>query len=362
MFIRKSLITAIVFSTSTVSVAGSMGPECVPGNATVPCVNRAWELGIQALYLNPSYSINGFTQTNIAIPAAPAGNAGVIRLVTNSVANNANNHWNWGFKLEGAYHFKTGNDLNLNWYHYNHSNSQLLKRSPGVANFFQDELTAATLFSDVANSLKTNWNAVNLEMGQLLDFSEWATVRFHGGFQYANIQTTSTNTAISNNTAEEALELVNITNSNTTMKYNGFGPRVGLDLFYMVNHAFSVYGKAATALLIGPKTFNNFNAGLYTPNAETTLRVSGPFAIFGSGSNTTLVPELEAKAGGAYTFFMAKSSLTIDAGWMWAAYFNAQGASASPHGLATSGYPLQTQINFGIQGAYAGLKWLGNMI
>ena len=363
MFVKNSILTTIILTTSIIGFAGPVKPLSVPYNTSALPMSRAWEFGIHALYLNPNYSIPAFTQTNSATPAPPSNpSAGTIRIVSNSIDNNANNHWNGGFSIEGIYHFRKNNDLNLNWYHFNDATNQILQRGSGFANFIQDELTTASFFSDVATFLKANWNAVNLEFGQLLNFNEWGTVRFHGGFQYANIQLTSENRAESNNTATESFELANITTSNTTMKYNGFGPRIGLDLFYNINSTLSLYGKAATALLIGSQKFNQSITGIYTLNAMNVFAIpTDHFNLYGSGAKTTIVPELEAKAGGAYTYNMEKSSIIIDAGWMWVTYFNAQGATATPNGVATSPYPTNIQLNFGIQGAYFGLKWLGNM-
>ncbi len=88
-----------------------MGPVCTPGNVTVPCESSAWDFGGQALYLKPSFG-------------APF--AGVTR-VANATSGfdypyfNKNNDWSWGFQLEGSFHFGTGNDIDLNWYHLSNS-------------------------------------------------------------------------------------------------------------------------------------------------------------------------------------------------------------------------------------------------
>ncbi len=261
--------------------------------------------------------------------------------------------------MEAAYNFLSGNDLNFNWYSYNHSTNTLLQRDSMIYSFIQDELTSATFFSNVAFSLKTTWNAVNFELGQLVNFTNSTTIRFHGGFQYANIQTTVANTIASYNTANEANEYLNITNSNTSMKYSGFGPRLGIDLFYNLKQNFTIYGKTASALLVGGSKFNQFVLGEYT--AVNVYSLSGPLNVAGSGSTTAVVPEIEAKTGARYTHTIGNSDITLDAGWMWANYFSAQNTSASAHGLAASGRPIQTQLNFQIQGGYVGLKWLGNI-
>jgi hypothetical protein len=182
-----------------------------------------------------------------------------------------------------------------------------------------------------------------LELGQHVDFALGKQIRFHGGFQYANIYTTNTNVATSASTASAISVETDLINSTNTMKYSGFGPRIGADLSYMWSNGFAVYANGASALLVGSRNTN------YSSLAVTNI-VSGlpglPISSTGSNSNTTIVPEIEAKAGATYTYSMAQGNVSIDAGWMWANYFNAQASS-------------EDLMNFAVHGPFAGFKWVG---
>ena len=318
--LKKTAVAVLALSSSAV-FAGTMGPVCSAVNVTVPCESTAWDFGARALYLQPAYS--GGDYSYVAVND------------TTGQYQDYNQSWMWGFFLEASYHYNTGNDANLNWYHIGKATAR---------NFSNDATFLGGVDTESGrSSINPKWDAVNLEFGQHVDFGENKNIRFHGGFQYARIANTVKVTGINSSSVNNG---VNFT-AQSKPTYNGFGARAGADLGYGWENGLGVYANGAAALLAGTaKISNSFtsNTGVAaTPNA----------------SKTTLVPELEAKLGLKYGYAMAQGDLTLDVGWMWINYFNATQAIQSS--VVTGLTPQVVGGDFGLQGLYFGLNWLGNV-
>lgn len=306
MFKMKKTTLAILALSSSVGFAGTMGPVCEPGHVVVPCASTGWDLGIQALYLKSTYSAN----------SAYAGS----RFINGTqVRNEFDFDWGWGFKLEGSYHFNTGNDLNINWYHFNKTSTN---------NFIVTIPVADGVFTDLGftTSVEPKWDAVNFELGQHVYFGEFKDIRFHGGFQYLRL-------------SHEIQTFVPATGDAFLINsdFKGFGPRIGSDFSYNLVNGLAIYANGAAALLVGD---SNLNGNLLLTGGIPT-----------TASKLTVVPELEAKTGVKYNYAMAPGVITLDAGYMWINYFNAQ--------HATTVLPDETNVAF--NGPYAGVKWVGNL-
>ncbi|MDI9819231.1 Lpg1974 family pore-forming outer membrane protein [Legionella sp. PL877] len=323
----KQTVIATLLLGSGCGFAGTMGPVCAPGNVTVPCESTAWDFGIQALYLKSLYNNNDLSAYNI-------GSASGTRIFEA-----LNYDFEWGFRVEGSYHFGTGSDLNLNWTHWRDDNS--LRLAPPAARAAVD-LTASLLTRLYADA---KLDAVNLEWGQHVDFGEHKNIRFHAGLQYAALGTHLTlerTTSGATGFLADSNGTVAITDK---FEQNALGPRVGADLSYDFNSGFSLYGNVAAALLVGQNRYSN-NAPVNALNRPV------------HSSYTSLVPELEAKLGGKYTWGMGQGNLTVDAGYMVVNYFNAFHQSDL---LLDTIQRIRNDIDFGLHGPYAGVKWVGNI-
>lgn len=228
---KKTAIAALVLGVSGAASAAmyapAPAPACSAGNVTVPCEKMAWDLGIHALYLRTSDNVGSTGQYN--------GDS------------------DWGFRLEGSYHFGTGNDVTIEW------------------TWFDNDFGT----NGTAGYRNAKYNVVNVEMGQHVDMGEMFDMRFHGGFQYANFQQQRFDTAAA------------------TYDNKGIGPRFGFDSSYDFGNGFMLTGGSDMALLA----------------AKSSVSTAA------NANDDTVLTNLGANIGVAYMHAMAQGDLTLDLGY-----------------------------------------------
>ena len=292
IYFKKTAMAVLALSNAVV-FAGTMGPVCMVGNVSVPCASTAWEFGAHALYLKPSYS--GYLDSISFFSGSSVGNA--VQTTSGSITTNVTNTnivdnslaWTWAFNLEAAYHFNTGNDLNLNWYHLSHNKTDY-NWSDSKDNFTVPPPEHTS--DNYQSSVEPSWDAVNLELGQHVDFSEHKKIRFHGGVQYARIHTGIQSARMSTVIAEGAITDSTVGYGNLGLTYNGFGPRVGADMSYSLVRGLVVYANGATAMLAGKS--NLTSAGTISATSITPSTITNSIYTTNQG-HKTIVPELEGK-------------------------------------------------------------------
>jgi hypothetical protein len=338
------LSISIILASS--AFAGTMGPVCVPGNVTVPCPSNAWDLGAQALYLNPTIA------GDLTYLDGYQGTQGF------DVYNNRGNQWRWGFQIEGSYHYGTGNDIDATWYHLNATVHNNFNSSIFDTTFINAQLGAPPTYLQTAtNQLSTSptWDQVNVEFGQHVDFSDTSKARFHAGVEYARVKINSVNNA---HWYDGGFVGIVYQQEQIRSTFNGFGPRGGLDLMYAFKNGVQIYGKSTVSLLIGHSGWTgsvvaNHNASRHNFTTECY-----------NGTAKRLVPEMEAKLGANYTWTMAYGDVTFDIGYMWLNYFNVLDGIHETNNVSADVANTRSDKrglnDFGLDGLYLGLKWLGN--
>lgn len=283
--------------------------------------NKAWDIGVDVLYLLP------ITTNNEQVYS--------IQNAINNTYKHYSYPWDWGYKVEGSYHFSAKKDVSLNWSHVDNFHDDYFS---GL--YHNNIESSISLPSDTLFNTSTNprWDAVNLEMAHSFLLYHQTHVRVFGGVSYARVHN---ETVLDIGVPNDFFRGRNIDNS----LYNGFGPRVGAKFELHENWmlGFSPYVNTAASVFAGPSSVSRTKSYI----SETLPRVEQQ--VF--ASSTTIVPALEMTLGLNYYCRLKEGLLTLDLGWMWINYFNAQ------QGLD---YNAQTVIfgDFGLQGLRFGLNWM----
>lgn len=340
--LKKTAVAVLALGSSAV-FAGTMGPVCAPGNVTIPCEKTAWDLGAQALYLQTSIAGDAFYDNAHTFSPNKFATTTTIRPY-NQTSTGSQGNWGWGFMVEGSYHFNTGNDINLNWYHFNVGQSTVLSDS----------------YQNVGvNNYNPQWDQVNVEMAQQVDFSDMKNIRLHAGVNYSRVKS-NLSTQFSDITETGKVTANSARPINVEQWFSGFGPRFGLDLNYGLGNGLSMYGDTAASLMAG--TFSKTAA--VSPSVRQTT-TGAPSATsysdrFQNTSTTNLVPELEGKLGLKYDYSMAQGDVTFNVGYMWVNYFNAVTTNGYNRDVQAEGF-ANDYANFGLNGLNFGLKWVGTV-
>lgn len=291
----KLKTTALILALGALSQANAgMYNMCKEGVNMVPCEAEAWDIGIEGLYLkNSGHFYENFVATNTDFDSEFA----------------------LGVRVEGSYHFGTGNDLTVNWAH-------IKANSDGTdpqGNFFDN--AAAIDFTQ-----KSKMDLVNVEFGQHLDFGERFDIRIHAGVQFAKLE--------ERYDTREAFGNFNINDEVLTDKVEAWGPRIGVDTSFLIADNFDFFTNVALA-------------GLSIHGDITVQDTLANAFSFGSGTFDNRKTELGADIaiGARYTYQMGSGDLSAKVAWEDHLFIN---AGAGDDTISWEG------VTFGV-------KWVGNV-
>jgi hypothetical protein len=319
LMFKKVSIAVLGLAVTSFAMAGTMGPVCTPGDVSVPCVTKQWNFSSQALYLR---SVLGSEKS--------------YEFGTEPVGKEVKSNWNTGFRIEGSYHFNTGNDITINWMHYSTDiNPTDFVGVLSIPNFPIPTLPGTEF--ELTN--KNRLDQVNAVMGQQVNLGMRDKMRLYAGLQYANIESNSTN-----HYKTEAITAYSFSKFDNT-DYKGFGPVVGIDYAYRITDVLTLMANGAGSILYGT---NRYHAGFLVDPVELI-----PSQVFYRKKG--IVPSLEAKLGVNYAHALSFGVANIQVGYQVVNYFNVLEAQ-----------PLQNlvgpvnPVDYGLFGPYFGLKFIGN--
>lgn len=334
---KFSLVLATAGLTASLGAYAALPTTAQPFQLEIPNLKPGLEVTLEGLLLRPTNSDMDYAQIQSFDFTAPP-----ITFTTNNSVQSVQPGMDFGFRVGLGYVFAdSGNDVQLNWTHFDHSNDDSTAAGPGQVlvtqiGFPLFNLTGLPFITSSSvtgtSTVDNQYNAIDLDVGQYVNVGTRLQMRFFGGLRAAQVKQ---NTTDSYDTAT-GIDLPFIvpfnvyTNETDTFnsKFTGIGPRFGVDTSYEVWHCFGVVAHLAGALLVGQvdtSTTNTVSLVTDNTNINNFLGLPATTTLNTSTDNVDrVVPAFDAKLGIDYTWeFRNRSSLSLEAGYQVTQYIDA---------------------------------------
>jgi hypothetical protein len=303
--------------------------------------------------------------------------------------------YDWGWGINAGYIFPgTPYDVNVNYIHWSSSDTDhtIIPRAiaPAVqtvfiTNPFNGIGTAINGSPITLTDARAEYtlNQVDLTAGEYVFLGCRTIMHPFMGLRWADLERklrthvfASNTVPVPTGTAITTFATGGFENIFERSDFDGIGPIFGVDASFYLAYGLGIVGHFDAAMLVGnthTKTDQILINNMTINNAGVVTTRPAIFANFRGDSDRRIVPVIDAKLGGSYTFVFCNASnsdLTLEAGWQVSNYFNAIDrltviGAAVPLAGALPGQAMVQQFaiqkretsSFGFQGPYINLTF-----
>ncbi len=299
-------------SLATLSACAAYAQEA----AYAPTLEGGWTASVGTFYVIPDSASQEFASsvTEINGSRQKLGQG-------HELANPVNNNGEYDFGIEATlgYVFEdTANSIELSWRGFD-ADSDAATSGLYIIPDISPDSSPEILPADVSNTIKYDLDSADLMITQFLNIGENMQLRLLGGlaFLYLDQKNNTTYDIVTPAGQDTTTDFYHNANS----KYQGFGPRLGLDTRYDFGQGFGIVGGGSVAYFLGElETTANT-----TVNFESIDQTSDIASLEDNIDSHTVV-NLRANLGIDYVYFFdneERSTVGLELGYLVDYYLDA---------------------------------------
>lgn len=333
----KRLTLALIALGLSAPVLADSSPFCV----TVPNQQGGFTVGADLLWLRPHTPDLTYSTASTSVTT------GLVTTNTTTLSI-LNPSYHWAFDLMAAYRIPcTGNDITALWTHLSNKSD-----SASESHHFSstDPLDPRIDATDFSSTFK--YDAVDLDLGQRVNFGDYFNFRMFAGLRGADVKQTFSKTLTATITISPLTGFATLDQSS---EFKGIGPQMGIEGRYCIGYGFGIDAGTTLSALVG-RVDNSASTATFT--LPTTTSSSNSISV---DKKNRVVPALDMNLGVDYTFNFnncSRSSLVIQAGYKVIHYWDVNDRLIS--NTTASFDPALTGVNtagsVSFDGPYLGLK------
>lgn len=298
---------------------------------TIPDLKPGFEFNVAALWLKPAASNLNYVIYNKGLPLqSPSW-----------TEREVHPDYSAGFELGMRYVMEciTGVDVDLTWTHLNTTDSDSVAADSTTYFLGPDYEIGPTgiPIRTASGSAQFQYNVVNLDVGQFVQFGNWMNMRFFGGLSTSMLREIVRADYRGNTTGTYAGPFS--TTQTVTADFNGIGPRAGIHTDVKIAQGFSILGEAAASAIFGSQATKT----TYVSSAQQLLVVYGQtnnYQTIADERVFQVIPAFDGKIGLNYQYVFKQMLFSISAGYQASVFVNAI-SQYLPQSLV-AGSPLET--------------------